>query len=209
MNRYPPRIEVAKAALNSNRFPYGPRPTISARTTSDATSSANAPSVIPIAARDSGVGEAERVVGADDDAVRDVTNEPVTPLATSAGWPIGAGARASSRRPLASRTACPTWAANPMAVASTPSAKRIEESCSICSPRTRGASRSVPAGLGQAAARPPGGGPARRARRTVGLIENESPQLPQVSIAAERTREHLGHATRRFSPLSDRVAPGS
>ena len=56
---------------------------------------------------------------------------------------------------------------------------------------------------GQAAARPPDGGPAGRARRTRGLIVNESPQLPHVVDRRRRGRGRTsGSATSRSSRRS-------
>ena len=61
----------------------------------------------------------------------------------------------------------------------------------------------------QATAAPPGGGPAGRIAM-VGLRSvNVRPQLPQVSIAADRTRPHLGQASTSCSPDAERVAPAS
>ena len=113
--------------------------------------------MIQVAARDSGVGEAASAMGASARAARDVTNEPVTPPEAKAGrGPVGA--RTSARRPFASSTAWPTWAAKPMAVAITPIANRSEESCSMGScPGTLCAPRLVPAGLGWSPAAPGGG----------------------------------------------------
>src|SRR3954452_17485539 len=205
-------MDVENATLNSYRFPYGPRPTRIARNSIDARSSPKAATVTPSAARDRGVGDAASPVGADDGA-RDVTNDPVTPPVANAGCAPVAGTNDSSRRPFARRTAWPTCAANPIAVAMTPSTKRSEEACAISPSRRFDPPGWFPAGggsvLGHAAAAPPDGGPARRIERVVGVSLKERPQLPHTSSAALRTRPHLGHATSRSSPDADRVAPGS
>src|SRR5918993_885601 len=206
---------VANAALNSYRLPYGPRPITSPRTASDATSDANAKTVIQVAARDSGVGEAESETGASARAARKVTKGPVTPPEANAGrGPVGARTRA--RRPFASRTAWPTWAAKPIAVAMTPTGNRSEESCSMGScPGTLRAPRMVPGvwsgpaapGGGQAAARPPDGGPAGRSERGGGFRLNERPQLPQVDSVAGRTSVHFRDAPTSSPPSGGRVVP--
>ena len=56
-----------------------------------------------IAARDSGVGDADSWSGPEDDAPREVTNDPVTPPVANAGW--ATGARTITRRPFASSAA--------------------------------------------------------------------------------------------------------
>src|SRR3954462_5227544 len=141
-------MDVENATLNSYRFPYGPRPTTIARSSIDARRSPNAATVTPSAARDRGVGDAARPVGPDDRA-REVTNEPVTPPVANAGWTPAAGTNESRRRPFASSTAWPTCAANPIAVAMTPSTKRSEEACAISPSRRFDPPGWFPAGVDQ------------------------------------------------------------
>ena len=147
------------------------------RVTSDATSSAKAPAVSTIAAPERGLGEAERSSGASLALVCAVTNEPVTPPVAKAGW--RAGAKAMTRRPLASRTAWPRWAANPSATAMVPSTNRRDDAWAISLAR-------------QATAAPPGGGPAGRIAMVDLRIVNARPQLPQVSIAGGADEAALG-----------------
>ena len=106
---------------------------------SDARSRPNAIAASQVAARDSGVGEAETSSRVPAEAARDDTNEPVTAPPAKAGcW---AGAKATIRRPLASSTAWPTWAANAIAVRITPATKRSDEACSMSCPGTLAARR--------------------------------------------------------------------
>src|SRR5689334_12884970 len=139
-----------------------------ARRSIDAASSANAVTVVPIAARESGVGEAARPTGPDDAAARVVTNEPVTPAAAKAGCETVAGESARSRRPFASSTAWPTCAAKPIAVAMTPSTKRSEETCAICRlpdamPSAVGSAKAVDQWSGESGAAGRGSGTTGRA----------------------------------------------
>src|SRR6186997_3103125 len=121
-------------------LPHGPRPTTIARNSIDAPRAIQATNVSPIAARDRGLGDAYVSRPVDAERTCSSTNDPVTTPA-NAGW--RAGARLTSRRPLASITACPTWAANPSATRMTPSENRSEERTAMVSAsRGRG-----PAGL--------------------------------------------------------------
>src|SRR5215210_5460758 len=118
-------IEVANATLNSNMLPHGPRPTTNARRSSDTTRSVKPRAVRRMAARPSGVGEPARSGPAAVVAVRVDANDPPTTPA-HAGCRLGTTID-SARRPFASITAWPTWAANPSATKMLAIGKRICE----------------------------------------------------------------------------------
>ena len=105
---------------------------------------------MPIAARESGVGEAA-VAGADAAARTWPRHERAGHDARVGRLVGGDQRRAASRRPLASSTAWPTWAAKPMA---TSDARRREEGRGEDFERHQ----RVPACAAQATAAPPGGG---------------------------------------------------
>ena len=81
---------------------------------------------MPTAARPSGVGAMPRgACGESGGTTFDwaVANEPVTAPA-QAGWRAVGSARPIDRRPFARSTACPTWAAKAIAIATVPIGKR-------------------------------------------------------------------------------------
>src|SRR6185369_3444366 len=135
-------IEVAKATVNSNMLPHGPRPTSRPRITRYASSVAKPTQAMPAAARPSGVGAMPSGVADGSrpaDAARASANDPVTAPA-QAGWALERlRASDSERRPLARSTACPTWAANAIASATTPIGKRIVATMFISASGDRGA----------------------------------------------------------------------
>ena len=67
-----------KATVNSNMLPHGPRCTTIARARSDPPRASQAANVIQIAARDSGLGEADSCGPLADALVWLVTKEPLT-----------------------------------------------------------------------------------------------------------------------------------
>src|SRR4029077_1313915 len=86
-----------------------------------------APRIVrPRATAESGLDDAANAGVPVAERIDDVTNEPVTTPA-KAGW----GAvfiTGSPRLPFASMTACPTWAANAIAMTMTPTENRTEDS---------------------------------------------------------------------------------
>ncbi len=120
---------VEKATVNSNIVPHGPRPTRTARMATDARRQANAATVRTVAGTESGVGDDARPRSPLVARWRARTNEPVTAPVAKAG--CGAVTKTSCRRPFASSTAWPTWAASAIAVTITPTLKRIEDAVSM------------------------------------------------------------------------------
>src|SRR5687767_7557192 len=191
---------------------------MTARTAIEPARTPNAAMVNQREARESGLDAANVAGPAAVTAARDSTNDPVATPAQAGRTTPGAAKAARERRPLARRTACPTVAANAIARSTVPMANRA------CVANSMGASavasetfdavgpvppRRSPVASRQAAAAPPGGGPAGCRAGTVRSMRRTSPHVPQVSIHATRPVPHFGHATERSRlQVLQRVSPG-